>query len=143
MQTDRKIPVEDTGPDQMDTLEEDILSDQMDISEDDTQSDQMDSLAAGMANLQIESCHKLKGYPAAVCCAGTYIHRQQIKQEEESDDMQTDRTILVEETGPDQMDMLEEDILSDQMDISDDDTQSDQMDSLEVDPLAPGITFSR
>jgi hypothetical protein len=30
MQTDRTIPVEDTDPDQMDTLEDDILSDQMD-----------------------------------------------------------------------------------------------------------------
>jgi hypothetical protein len=34
MQTDRMIPVEDTDPDQMDTLEDDILSDQMDTSDD-------------------------------------------------------------------------------------------------------------
>jgi hypothetical protein len=89
MQTDRMIPVEDTDPDQMDTLEDDILSDQMDTSDDDMQSDQMDSLEVdplargdedmeggerppkrrkmetGMTNLQIESC--LKGYPT-VCC---------------------------------------------------------------------------
>ena len=52
--------------------------------------------------------------------------------------MQTDRTISVEDTDPDQMDTLEDDILSDQMDTSDDDMQSDQMDSLEVDSLARG-----
>jgi hypothetical protein len=91
MQTDRTIPVEDTDPDQMDTLEDDILSDQMTTSDDDMQSNQMDSLEGGplargdedmegagrppkrrkvetgMTNLQIESC--LKGYPATVCCA--------------------------------------------------------------------------
>jgi hypothetical protein len=37
-------------------------------------------------------------------------------EEEASDDMQTDRTIPVEDTDPDQMDTLEDDILSDQMD---------------------------
>jgi hypothetical protein len=37
-------------------------------------------------------------------------------EEEVSDDMQTDRTIPVEDTDPDQMDTLEDDILSDQMD---------------------------
>jgi hypothetical protein len=52
-------------------------------------------------------------------------------EEEASDDMQTDRMIPVEDTDPDQMDTLEDDILSDQMDTSDDDMQSDQMDSLE------------
>jgi hypothetical protein len=46
MQTDRTIPVEDTDPDQMGTLD-DILSDQMDTSDDDMQSDQIDSLARG------------------------------------------------------------------------------------------------
>ena len=85
MQTDRTIPVEDTDPDQMGTLD-DILSDQMDTSDDDMQSDQIDSLARGdddmegggrppkrrnveigMTNLQIESC--LKDYPTTVCCA--------------------------------------------------------------------------
>jgi hypothetical protein len=35
MQTDRTIPVENTDPDQMDTLEGNILSDQMNISDDD------------------------------------------------------------------------------------------------------------
>jgi hypothetical protein len=35
MQTDRTIAVENTDPDQMDTLEDNILSDQMDISDDD------------------------------------------------------------------------------------------------------------
>ena len=79
MQTDRTIPVEDTDQDQMDTLEDDILSDQMETSNDDMQSDQMDSLEedplasgyediegggrpperkkveTGMTNLQIES----------------------------------------------------------------------------------------
>jgi hypothetical protein len=34
MQTDRTIPVENTDPDQMDTLEDNIRSDQMDISDD-------------------------------------------------------------------------------------------------------------
>ena len=85
MQTDRTLPVEDTDPDQMGTLD-DILSDQMDTSDDDMQSDQIDSLARGdddmegggrppkrrnveigMTNLQIESC--LKDYPTTVCCA--------------------------------------------------------------------------
>ena len=90
MQTNRTIPVEDTDPDQMDTLD-DILSDHLDTSDDDMQSDQMDSLEVdpsargdedmegggcppkrrkmetGMTNLQIESC--LKDYPAIVCCA--------------------------------------------------------------------------
>jgi hypothetical protein len=50
--------------------------------------------------------------------------------------MQTDRTIPVENTDPDQMDTLEDNILSDQMDISDD----DQMDWQVVEPLAPGMT---
>jgi hypothetical protein len=91
MQTYRTIPVEDTGPDQMDTLEDDIISDLMDTSDDNMQSDQthsleVESLARGeedmeggghpskrrkgetrMSNLQIESC--LKDYPATVCCA--------------------------------------------------------------------------
>jgi hypothetical protein len=49
--------------------------------------------------------------------------------------MQTDRTIPVENTDPDQMDTLEGNVLSDQMDISDD----DQMDWEVVEPLAPGI----
>ena len=44
MHTDRTIPVEDTDQDQMDTLEDDILSDQMETSDDDMQSDQMESL---------------------------------------------------------------------------------------------------
>ena len=57
-------------------------------------------------------------------------------EEEASDDMQTDRTIPVEDTDPNRMDTLEDDMLSDQMHTSDDDMQSDQMDSLEVDPLA-------
>ena len=43
-QTDRTIPVENTDSDQMNTLENDILSNQMDTSNDDMQSDQMDSL---------------------------------------------------------------------------------------------------
>jgi cobalamin biosynthesis protein CobT len=59
-------------------------------------------------------------------------------EEEASDDMQTDRTIPVEDTDQDQMDTLEEDILSDQMETSDNDMQSDQMDSLEEDPPARG-----
>ena len=59
-------------------------------------------------------------------------------EEEASDDMQTYRTIPVEDTGPDQMDMLEDDILSDQMDRSDDNMQPDQTNSLEVESLAPG-----
>ena len=68
MQTDRTIPVENTDPDQMDTLEDNILSDQMDISDDDQMDWQVEEpLAPGMTNLQIESC--LKGYPATVCCA--------------------------------------------------------------------------
>jgi hypothetical protein len=57
-------------------------------------------------------------------------------EEEASDDMQTDRTIPVEDTDPDRMDTLEDDILSDQMHTTDDDVQSDQMDSLAVDPLS-------
>ena len=68
MQTDRTIAVENTDPDQMDTLEDNILSDQMDISDDDQMDWQVvEPLAPGMTNLQIESC--LKGYPATVCCA--------------------------------------------------------------------------
>ena len=68
MQTGRTIPVENTDPDQMDTLEGNILSDQMDISDDDQMDWQVvEPLARGMTNLQIESC--LKGYPATVCCA--------------------------------------------------------------------------
>ena len=68
MQTDRTIPVENTDPDQMDTLEDNILLDQMDISDDDQMDWQVEEpLAPGMTNLQIESC--LKGYPATVCCA--------------------------------------------------------------------------
>ena len=63
-------------------------------------------------------------------------------EEEASDDMQTDRTIPVEDTDPDQMDTLEDDILSDQMDRSDDDVQSDQMNSLEDDPLARGVEYT-
>ena len=58
--------------------------------------------------------------------------------DESSDDMQTDLTILVEDTDADQMDTLEDDILSDQLDMSDDDMQSEDMDSLEGDPLARG-----
>ena len=65
MQTDGTIPVENTDPDQMDTLEDNILSDQMDISDDDQMDWQVEE--RGMTNLQIESC--LKGYPATVCCA--------------------------------------------------------------------------
>ena len=57
-------------------------------------------------------------------------------EEEASDDMQTDRTLPVEDTNPDRMDTLEDDILADQMHRSDDNMQSDQRDSLEVDPLA-------
>ena len=68
MQTDRTNPVENTDPDQMDTLEDNILSDQMDISDDDQMDWQVEEpLAPGMTNLQIESC--LKGYAATVCCA--------------------------------------------------------------------------
>ena len=68
MQTDRTIPVENTDPDQMDTLEDNILLDQMDISDDDQMDWQVEEpLAPGMTNLQIESCSK--GYPATVCCA--------------------------------------------------------------------------
>ena len=37
-------------------------------------------------------------------------------EKEASDDMETDRTIPVEDTDSDQMDTLEDDILSDQMD---------------------------
>jgi hypothetical protein len=59
-------------------------------------------------------------------------------EEEASDDMQTYRTIPVEDTGPDQMDTVEDDILSDQMDTSDDNMQSDQTHSLEVESLARG-----
>ena len=59
-------------------------------------------------------------------------------EEEASDDMQTDRTIPVEDTDSDQMDTLEDDILSDQIDTSSDDVQSDRMNSLEEDPLARG-----
>jgi hypothetical protein len=61
MQTDRTIPVENTDPDQMDTLEDNILSLQMDISDDDQMDwQEVEPLAPGMTNLQIESC--LKGY---------------------------------------------------------------------------------
>ena len=68
MQTDRTIPVENTDPDQMDTLEDNILSHQMDISDDDQMDwQEVEPLAPGMTNLQRESC--LKGYPATVCCA--------------------------------------------------------------------------
>ena len=69
MQTDRTIPVENSDPDQMDTLEDNILSDQMDISDDDQMDwQEVEPLAPGMTNLQIESC--LKGYPAT-CAAPT------------------------------------------------------------------------
>ena len=64
-----------------------------------------------------------------------------VLEEEASDGMQTDRTIPVEDTDPDQMDTLEDDILSDQMDRSDDDMQFDQMNSLEDDPLARGDEY--
>ena len=57
-------------------------------------------------------------------------------EEEASDDMQTDRTIPVEDTDSDQIDTLEDDILSDQMDTSNDDMQSDRMNTLEEDSLA-------
>jgi hypothetical protein len=57
-------------------------------------------------------------------------------EKEASDDMQTDRTIPVEDIDSDQMDTLEDDILLDQMDTSDDDMQSDWINSLEEDPLA-------
>jgi hypothetical protein len=91
IQTDRTIPVEDTDSDQMDTIEDVILSDQMDTSNDDMKPDRMNSLEeyplargdqdmergghppkrrkveTGMTNLQIESC--LKGYPTTLCCA--------------------------------------------------------------------------
>ena len=44
MHTDRRIPVEDNDSEQMDTIEDVILSDQMDTSNDDMKPDRMNSL---------------------------------------------------------------------------------------------------